>query len=173
MAACSAISYPKSTESNEFVKAAYTINVGEVIELIAKFDKDKLYNKIEEKFGEVAFGSVISLFYSDWALVSPLNALGSIKITDYAAVLLGKKSAETVFGGITVGELIESFVPDKYENNEFVKAVYDVTVGGIDTLHCGLYKNERLQSYLRKSRQTARRHYSRQRNRSLLPRLGF
>lgn len=122
---------PEKYESNEFVKAAYTINVGEVIELIAKFDKDKLYNKIEEKFGEVAFGSVISLFYSDWALVSPLNALGSIKITDYAAVLLGKKSAETVFGGITVGELIESFVPDKYENNEFVKAVYDVTVGGI------------------------------------------
>lgn len=122
---------PERYESNEFVKAAYTINVGEVIELIAKFDKDKLYNKIEEKFGEVAFGSVISLFYSDWALVSPLNALGSIKITDYAAVLLGKKSAETVFGGITVGELIESFVPDKYENNEFVKAVYDVTVGGI------------------------------------------
>lgn len=122
---------PEKYESNEFVKAAYTINVGEVIELIAKFDKDKLYNKIEEKFGEVAFGSVISLFYSDWALVSPLNALGSIKITDYAAVLLGKKSAEKVFGGITVGELIESFVPDKYENNEFVKAVYDVTVGGI------------------------------------------
>ncbi len=122
---------PGKYESNEFVKAAYTINVGEVIELIAKFDKDKLYNKIEEKFGEVAFGSVISLFYSDWALVSPLNALGSIKITDYAAVLLGKKSAEKVFGGITVGELIESFVPDKYENNEFVKAVYDVTVGGI------------------------------------------
>lgn len=122
---------PEKYESNEFVKAAYTINGGEVIELIAKFDKDKFYNKIEEKFGEVAFGSVISLFYSDWALVSPLNALGSIKITDYAAVLLGKKSAETVFGGITVGELIESFVPDKYENNEFVKAVYDVTVGGI------------------------------------------
>lgn len=122
---------PEKYESNEFVKAAYTINVGEVIELIAKFDKDRLYNKIEEKFGEVAFGSVISLFYSDWALVSPLNALGSIKITDYAAVLLGKKSAEKVFGGITVGELIESFVPDKYENNEFVKAVYDVTVGGI------------------------------------------
>ncbi len=122
---------PEKYESNEFVKAAYTINVGEVIELIAKFDKDKLYNKIEEKFGEVAFGSVISLFYSDWALVSPLNALGSIKITDYAAVLLGKKSAEKVFGGITVGELIESFVPDKYENNEFVKAVYDVTVGVI------------------------------------------
>ncbi|HBK01606.1 MAG TPA: hypothetical protein DDY77_01055, partial [Clostridiales bacterium] len=122
---------PEKYESNEFVKAAYTINVGEVIELIAEFDKDNLYNKIEEKFGEVVMGSVISLVYPDWATVSPLNALGSIKITDYAAVLLGKKSAEAVFGNITVGELIESFVPDKYETNDFVKAVYDVTVGGI------------------------------------------
>ena len=126
---------PEKYESNEFVKAVYDVTVGGIVRYTVDFIKTKDFNPIYERVGKqldgVILGSAIALFYPDWASNSALRAVGDILFTDYLDMFVGKKSIDATVGAITFGELLGSFIPDKYEDNELVKAVYAVTVSNV------------------------------------------
>ena len=111
----------------------YDISVKGIIDIITdKTDKKAaVYDYLVTVYGDTSFGDIVSLFTDKYTELSVTKSICSLELCDVAGIFLGKKSVSGALEKITLGDLLGDIVPDKYDDNEFVKAVYGVTVGGI------------------------------------------
>ncbi len=86
---------------------------------------------VKEILGDSLLSELVSAFDTTWQNDSFLTHLYSVKAIDFIDLVMGQKPLKDVYGDVTVGEALASYITGNLASDAVISATMDLTIGQI------------------------------------------